>query len=186
MPLPFLLPNKENACIKQEARKGGQKADFQSVRAAALRPLRGLGKPPALPAGMIPKPKAFLTSFAAWRAAAFAGVPLCEPVKQELVEYPDYHNSHRMKAKRRGLPPAIHRQQAPFACMNVFLLIMVYLFESASFWRKGKGQQAERLLKHGEDNDRSPRSLHALPEDDEPPMAAVPTGRPFPSGSGRV
>ena len=32
--------------------------------------------------------------------------------KQELVEYLDYYNSRRIKAKRKGLPPAIHRQQA--------------------------------------------------------------------------
>ena len=31
--------------------------------------------------------------------------------KQELVEYLDYYNNRRIKAKLRGLPPAIHRQQ---------------------------------------------------------------------------
>ena len=32
--------------------------------------------------------------------------------KQELIEYLDYYNNHRIKAKLKGLPPAIHRQQA--------------------------------------------------------------------------
>ena len=35
-----------------------------------------------------------------------------EHFKQELIEYLDYYNNHRIKAKRKGLPPAIHRQQA--------------------------------------------------------------------------
>ena len=33
-------------------------------------------------------------------------------LKQELVEYLDHYNNRRIKAKRKGLPPAIHRQQA--------------------------------------------------------------------------
>ena len=32
--------------------------------------------------------------------------------KQELIEYMDYYNNRRIKAKLKGLPPAIHRQQA--------------------------------------------------------------------------
>ena len=35
-----------------------------------------------------------------------------EHFKHELMEYLDYYNSRRIKAKRKGLPPAIHRQQA--------------------------------------------------------------------------
>ena len=35
-----------------------------------------------------------------------------EHFKQELIEYLDYHNNRRIKAKPKGLPPAIHRQQA--------------------------------------------------------------------------
>ena len=36
-----------------------------------------------------------------------------EHFKQELIEFMDYYNNHhRIKAKRKGLPPAIHRQQA--------------------------------------------------------------------------
>ena len=31
--------------------------------------------------------------------------------KRELIEYLDYYNNHRIKAKLKGLPPAIHRQQ---------------------------------------------------------------------------
>ena len=31
---------------------------------------------------------------------------------QELIEYLDYYNNRRVKAKLKGLPPALHRQQA--------------------------------------------------------------------------
>ena len=35
-----------------------------------------------------------------------------EHIKQELLGYPDDDNSRRIKGKRKGLPPAMHRQQA--------------------------------------------------------------------------
>ena len=35
-----------------------------------------------------------------------------EYFKQELIEYLDYYNNRRIKAKLKGLLPAIHRQQA--------------------------------------------------------------------------
>ena len=35
--------------------------------------------------------------------------------KQELIEYVDYYNNRRIKARLKGLPPAIHRQQALLA-----------------------------------------------------------------------
>ena len=35
-----------------------------------------------------------------------------EHFKRELIEYLDYYNNRRIKAKFKGLPPAIHRQQA--------------------------------------------------------------------------
>ncbi len=35
-----------------------------------------------------------------------------EHFNQELIEYLDYYNNRRIKAKLKGLPPAIHRQQA--------------------------------------------------------------------------
>ena len=35
-----------------------------------------------------------------------------EHFKQELIEYLDYYNNRRIKAKLKGLPPAVHRQQA--------------------------------------------------------------------------
>lgn len=35
-----------------------------------------------------------------------------EHFKRELVDYLDYYNNHRSKAKLKGLPPAVHRQQA--------------------------------------------------------------------------
>ncbi len=31
--------------------------------------------------------------------------------KTELIDYLDYYNNYRIKAKLKGLPPAIHRQQ---------------------------------------------------------------------------
>ena len=38
-----------------------------------------------------------------------------EHFKLELIEYLDYYNNRRIKAKLKGLPPAIHRQQALLA-----------------------------------------------------------------------
>ncbi|WP_413777985.1 IS3 family transposase [Caproicibacterium sp. XB1] len=35
-----------------------------------------------------------------------------EHFKAELIDYLDYYNNRRSKAKRKGLPPAIHRLQA--------------------------------------------------------------------------
>ncbi len=35
-----------------------------------------------------------------------------EHFKKELVEYLDYYNNRRIKARLKGLPPALHRQQA--------------------------------------------------------------------------
>ena len=35
-----------------------------------------------------------------------------EYFRQELADYLDYYNNGRIKAKLKGLPPAIHRQQA--------------------------------------------------------------------------
>ena len=35
-----------------------------------------------------------------------------EHFKQELIEYLDYYNNRRIKAKLKGLPPALHRLQA--------------------------------------------------------------------------
>ena len=34
-----------------------------------------------------------------------------EHFKQELVDYLNYYNHRRIKAKLKGLPPALHRQQ---------------------------------------------------------------------------
>lgn len=35
--------------------------------------------------------------------------------KRELTAYLDYYNNHRIKAKLKGLPPALHRQPALWA-----------------------------------------------------------------------
>ena len=32
--------------------------------------------------------------------------------KRELIRYIDYYNNRRIKARLKGLPPALHRQQA--------------------------------------------------------------------------
>ena len=32
--------------------------------------------------------------------------------KAELIKYLDYYNNRRIKAKLKGLPPAVHRKQA--------------------------------------------------------------------------
>ena len=38
-----------------------------------------------------------------------------EHFKRELINYIDYYNNRRIKAKLKGLPPALHRQQALLA-----------------------------------------------------------------------
>lgn len=38
-----------------------------------------------------------------------------EQFKAELIDYLDYYNNRRIKAKLKGLPPAMHRQQALLA-----------------------------------------------------------------------
>ena len=38
-----------------------------------------------------------------------------EHFKAELIDYLDYYNNKRIKAKLKGLPPALHRQQALFS-----------------------------------------------------------------------
>ena len=35
-----------------------------------------------------------------------------EHFKEELIDYIDYYNNRRIKARLKGLPPALHRQQA--------------------------------------------------------------------------
>ena len=42
-----------------------------------------------------------------------------EHFKLEPIEYLDYYNNRRIGAAK-GLPPAIHRQQALFGCLNNF------------------------------------------------------------------
>ena len=38
-----------------------------------------------------------------------------EHFKTELIDYIDYYNNRRIKARLKGLPPALHRQQALLA-----------------------------------------------------------------------
>ena len=35
-----------------------------------------------------------------------------EHFKAELIDYIDYYNNRQIKARQKGLPPALHRQQA--------------------------------------------------------------------------
>lgn len=39
--------------------------------------------------------------------------------KRELIQYIDYYNYRRIKAKLKGLPPALHRQQALLAALTI-------------------------------------------------------------------
>ena len=48
-----------------------------------------------------------------------------EHFKLELVEYPDDYNNRRIKAKLKGLLPAIHRQQALWLLEQFVLKIFV-------------------------------------------------------------
>ncbi len=48
-----------------------------------------------------------------------------ERFKLELVEYPDDYNNRRIKAKLKGLLPAIHRQQALWLLEQFVLKILV-------------------------------------------------------------
>ena len=48
--------------------------------------------------------------------------------KQELIDYLDYCNSRRIKAKRKGLPPAIHRLQALSVAWTFFNKIFSNFF----------------------------------------------------------
>ena len=43
-----------------------------------------------------------------------------EHFKLELIEYLDYYNNRRIKAKLKGLPPAIPQTASPFGCLNNF------------------------------------------------------------------
>ena len=54
------------------------------------------------------------SSFCFCQQVQFLTGPM-EHFKQELVEYLDYYNNRRIKAKLKGQPPAIHRQQALLA-----------------------------------------------------------------------
>ena len=44
-----------------------------------------------------------------------------EHLKQELIEYLDCYNKRRIKAKLKGLPPALHRQQVLSVALTFFL-----------------------------------------------------------------
>jgi len=49
------------------------------------------------------------------RACAADGTQKSRPAKlppKELIDYLNYYNNRRIKANRKGLPPALHRQQA--------------------------------------------------------------------------
>ena len=52
---------------------------------------------------------------------------------QDRVEYPDYYSNRRMKAKWKGLPPVIHRQQAPLTAGTIALIIISTLLVTPQF-----------------------------------------------------
>ena len=52
-----------------------------------------------------------------------------EHFKQELIEYLDYYNNHRIKAKLKGLPPAILNSK-PFRLLEQFYFKVL----SPTFW----------------------------------------------------
>ena len=54
---------------------------------------------------------------------------------QGRVEYPDYYSNRRMKAKWKGLPPVIHRQQAPLTAGTIALIIIIYPLGDTSVQR---------------------------------------------------
>lgn len=41
--------------------------------------------------------------------------------KRDLIEYIDYYNNRRIKAKLKGLPPATPQTASPFSRFNYFL-----------------------------------------------------------------
>ena len=54
---------------------------------------------------------------------------------QDRVEYPDYYSNRRMKAKWKGLPPVIHRQQASLTAGTIALIIIIYPLGDTSVQR---------------------------------------------------
>ena len=44
-----------------------------------------------------------------------------EHFKNELIDYLDYYNNRRSKAKLKGLPPALHRQQALLVAWTIWV-----------------------------------------------------------------
>ena len=54
---------------------------------------------------------------------------------QDRVEYPDYYSNRRMKAKWKGLPPVIHRQQASLTAGTIELIIIIYPLGDTSVQR---------------------------------------------------
>lgn len=52
-----------------------------------------------------------------------------EHFKRELLDYLDYYNNRRIKAKLKGLPPAFHRQQALSAAQTIFAFKIL-----SNFW----------------------------------------------------
>ena len=45
-----------------------------------------------------------------------------EHLDRERIEYLDSYNNHRIKAKLKGLPPAIHTDNKPFRLRDYFLV----------------------------------------------------------------
>ena len=64
-----------------------------------------------------------------------------EHLKREWMDDLDDYNNYRIKSKRKGLPPAIHRQQALSAAWTIFTL-KYYL----TFWGQFKDYPRPAVL----------------------------------------
>lgn len=53
-----------------------------------------------------------ITSIYAQNKGRYGYRDTIEHFKVELIDYLDYYNNSRIKAKLKGLPPAVHRRQA--------------------------------------------------------------------------
>lgn len=70
----------------------------------------------------MPSPIIYSGSETILRAGAFYTLlELTLTFKAELIDYIDYYNNRRIKARRKGLPPALHRQQALLAAWTIWV-----------------------------------------------------------------
>ena len=63
---------------------------------------------------------------------------------EQFVEYLDYYNNRRIKAKRKDLPPAIHGQQARLAAWAIFAINICL-----TFWGHFKDKRMSSFVHFG-------------------------------------